>query len=56
MNSVLGIDGGGSKTVCILMQDTGEVLGRGEAGSSNYQTIGIKATLQSIESAIYAGD
>jgi N-acetylglucosamine kinase len=54
MNSVLGIDGGGSKTVCILMQDTGEVLGRGEAGSSNYQTIGIKATLQSIESAIYA--
>jgi N-acetylglucosamine kinase-like BadF-type ATPase len=54
MNYVLGIDGGGSKTVCILMQDTGEVLGRGEAGSSNYQTIGIKATLQSIESAIYA--
>jgi N-acetylglucosamine kinase len=54
MNYVLGIDGGGSKTVCVLMQDTGEVLGRGEAGSSNYQTIGIKATLQSIESAIYA--
>ncbi|GAX40691.1 hypothetical protein NIES4075_16570 [Tolypothrix sp. NIES-4075] len=54
MNCVLGIDGGGSKTVCILMQDTGEVLGCGEAGSSNYQTIGIKATLQSIESAIYA--
>ena len=56
MNYVLGIDGGGSKTVCILMQDTGEVLGRGEAGSSNYQTIGIKATLQSIESAIYAAN
>lgn len=54
MNYVLGIDGGGSKTVCILMQDTGEVLGRGEAGSSNYQNIGIQATLQSIESAIFA--
>lgn len=54
MNYVLGIDGGGSKTVCVLMQDTGEVLGRGEAGSSNYQNIGIKATLQSIQSAIYA--
>ncbi|MBW4446325.1 MAG: ATPase [Spirirestis rafaelensis WJT71-NPBG6] len=54
MNYVLGIDGGGSKTVCIVMQDTGEVLGRGKAGSSNYQTIGIKGTLQSIESAIYA--
>ncbi|MBW4570181.1 MAG: ATPase [Tolypothrix carrinoi HA7290-LM1] len=54
MGYVLGIDGGGSKTVCVLMQDTGEVLGRGEAGSSNYQTIGIKATLQSLESAIDA--
>ncbi|MGI2908740.1 N-acetylglucosamine kinase [Tolypothrix sp. VBCCA 56010] len=54
MGYVLGIDGGGSKTVCVLMQDTGEVLGRGEAGSSNYQNIGIEATLQSIESAIDA--
>ncbi|MEH2089642.1 N-acetylglucosamine kinase [Nostoc sp.] len=53
MSYVLGIDGGGSKTVCILMGDLCQVLGRGEAGPSNYQTIGIEATLQSIQSAIH---
>ena len=52
MTYVLGIDGGGSKTVCILMDDTGQVLGRGEAGASNYQSIGVAATFQSIQSAI----
>ncbi|RCJ19681.1 ATPase [Nostoc minutum NIES-26] len=54
MNYILGIDGGGSKTVCVLMDDARQVLGRGEAGASNYQSIGIEATLKSIESAIYA--
>ncbi|MEM7716715.1 MAG: BadF/BadG/BcrA/BcrD ATPase family protein [Cyanobacteria bacterium P01_A01_bin.68] len=53
MTFVLGIDGGGSKTVCILMDDKCEILGRGEAGSSNYQSVGIEATKYSIESAIY---
>ena len=53
MSYVLGIDGGGSKTVCILMDDLRQVLGRGEAGPSNYQSIGIEATLQSIQSAIH---
>ncbi|MEH2278189.1 MAG: BadF/BadG/BcrA/BcrD ATPase family protein [Nostoc sp.] len=53
MSYVLGIDGGGSKTVCILMDDSCQVLGRGEAGPSNYQSIGIEATLQSIQSAIH---
>jgi N-acetylglucosamine kinase len=54
MSYVLGIDGGGSKTVCILMDDARQVLGRGEAGASNYQSIGVEATLQSIQSAIHA--
>ncbi len=53
MNCILGIDGGGSKTICIIMDDTGKVLGRGEAGSSNYQTIGIAATQKQIQSAIH---
>ncbi|MEH2271524.1 MAG: N-acetylglucosamine kinase [Nostoc sp.] len=53
MSYVLGIDGGGSKTVCVLMDDSCQVLGRGEAGPSNYQSIGIEATLQSIKSAIH---
>jgi N-acetylglucosamine kinase-like BadF-type ATPase len=49
---ILGIDGGGTKTVCVVMDKTGQVFGRGEAGAANYQTIGIKATQQSIETAI----
>ncbi|MFN6513294.1 MAG: N-acetylglucosamine kinase [Nostoc sp. CreGUA01] len=53
MGYVLGIDGGGSKTVCILMNDLRQVLGRGEAGGANYQSIGIEATFKSIESAIH---
>jgi N-acetylglucosamine kinase-like BadF-type ATPase len=52
MSYVLGIDGGGSKTVCALMDDSCQVLGRAEAGPSNYQSIDIEATLQSIQSAI----
>lgn len=52
MSYVLGIDGGGSKTVCVLMDDFRQVLGRGESSASNYQTIGIEATLQSLQLAI----
>lgn len=53
MNCILGIDGGGSKTICIIMDDGGKILGRGEAGASNYQSIGIEAAKKQIESAIY---
>ena len=52
MSCVLGVDGGGTKTVCVLMDDTGMVLGRGEAGSSNYQSVGKKAAFLSIQAAI----
>ncbi|MHC5597712.1 MAG: N-acetylglucosamine kinase [Nostoc sp.] len=52
MNYVLGIDGGSSKTICVLMDDLRQVLGRGDAGPCNYQSIGIEVTLQSIKSAI----
>ncbi len=52
MDSVLGIDGGGSNTVCVLMNWNGEVLHRSVAGPSNYQTIGMKATFHALKSAI----
>ncbi|BAY83264.1 hypothetical protein NIES267_27510 [Calothrix parasitica NIES-267] len=52
MSFVIGIDGGGSKTVCILINDKCEILGRGEAGSANHQSVGIEAAKYSIESAI----
>ncbi|PAX53871.1 N-acetylglucosamine kinase [Brunnivagina elsteri] len=52
MDCVLGIDGGGTKTVCIVMNAEKEILGRGETGASNYQSIGINAAFKSIELAI----
>jgi N-acetylglucosamine kinase len=54
MSYVLGIDGGGSNTTCVLLDSKRQLLGRGEAGPSNYQTVGIAATLESILAAIQA--
>jgi N-acetylglucosamine kinase-like BadF-type ATPase len=52
MSYVFGIDGGGTKTICVLMDENRVVLGRGEAGPSNYQTQGIEIVKQSIQLAI----
>ncbi|MGL5060604.1 MAG: N-acetylglucosamine kinase [Microcoleus sp.] len=52
MSYLLGIDGGGTKTVCVLMDKNKLILGRGEAGPSNYQTLGIENTKQSLQQAI----
>lgn len=51
---VLGIDGGGSKTLALVADRTGEVLGRGTAGPSNYQGIGLAPALAALESATAA--
>lgn len=52
MSYVFGLDGGGTKTICILMDENHLVLGRGEAGPSNYQTLGIETAKKSIQLAI----
>ncbi|OLT59641.1 N-acetylglucosamine kinase [Moorena bouillonii] len=49
---VIGIDGGASKTLCVVLNHQGQVLGRGEADASNYHTVGINTAFASIESAI----
>ncbi|NEO40512.1 MAG: ATPase [Moorea sp. SIOASIH] len=49
---VIGIDGGATKTLCVVLNHQGQVLGRGEADASNYHTVGIKTAFASIESAI----
>jgi N-acetylglucosamine kinase-like BadF-type ATPase len=53
---VLGIDGGGSHTVVLLAerQTDGRVLGRGQVGPSNQQSIGEAAALQALEDGIHA--
>lgn len=51
---LIGIDGGGTKTVALLADGTGNVLGRGVGGPSNYQVVGLQATGDAIQSAIRA--
>lgn len=52
--TVLGLDGGGSKTRCLVVNAAGTVLGRGEATASNYQTVGGEAAYHAILKAIAA--
>jgi len=35
MRVVLGLDGGGSKTDCVLMEETGAIHSRSRSGASN---------------------
>lgn len=52
MGYVLGIDGGASKTVCLVVDEAGKTVSRGEAGPSNYHSVGQSAALASIQAAI----
>ena len=50
---LLGVDGGGSKTVALLARaDDGRILGRGVAGSSNYQRLGKDTAQAALAQAI----
>ncbi|MFZ1756685.1 MAG: BadF/BadG/BcrA/BcrD ATPase family protein [Caldilineaceae bacterium] len=39
---VLGIDGGGTKTVAVVMNREQQVLGRAQAGSTNWNSVGVE--------------
>lgn len=51
---VLGIDGGGSKTLALLSDSSGQIIGRGSGGPSNQQVVGFERACAAIESAIMA--
>lgn len=55
---VLGIDGGGTKTTCLLSDDTGKIIGQGRGGPANPNLVnadGIIAAMQeSISGAIHS--
>jgi N-acetylglucosamine kinase-like BadF-type ATPase len=51
---LLGIDGGGSKTVVLLADHNGAVLGRGVAGGSNVRAKGLEAAAAAISAAVAA--
>jgi N-acetylglucosamine kinase-like BadF-type ATPase len=51
MRFVLGFDGGGTKTDCVLMDESGAILGRSQAGPSNPLRMGFGAAISSIRDA-----
>lgn len=52
MNYILGVDGGGTKTLALLGDLDGNVLSRGMSGPSNYNVIGFDAACSALEGAI----
>ncbi|SRR5579875_269603 len=50
----LGVDGGGSKTLAVLVDAAGREHGRGLAGGANAQAIGIEAAVAQIRLAVAA--
>jgi N-acetylglucosamine kinase-like BadF-type ATPase len=51
MRCVLGFDGGGTKTDCVLMDESGVILARSRSGSSNPTTFGVDASCASLSEA-----
>ena len=51
MAYVLGIDGGGTKTVALAADLRGNVLGRGMSGASNYQAVGLDRAVAALKDA-----
>ncbi|HEY1388746.1 MAG TPA: BadF/BadG/BcrA/BcrD ATPase family protein [Ktedonobacterales bacterium] len=48
----LGIDGGGSKTLAVIVDAVGNERGRGIAGSSNHEVVGLKRAIAAIHEAV----
>lgn len=51
MRLVLGIDGGGTKTDCVLMDETGTILARTRSGPSNPMRIPLSTAVESLSRA-----
>lgn len=50
---IIGIDGGGTKTSCLIGDTKGNILSEGLSSSSNYQTVGIDYAKASILACLY---
>ena len=51
---LIGVDGGGSKTLALVATLEGQIIGRALAGPSNYHAVGLEAATTALESAIRA--
>ncbi|MCC6169399.1 MAG: ATPase [Caldilineaceae bacterium] len=54
MATVLGVDGGGTKTQVTILDEQGHVLGTGVGGPSNYDDVGRRAAQEGIGQAVGA--
>jgi N-acetylglucosamine kinase len=52
MRHVLGVDGGGSKTICLATNEAGRLLGRGTGGSINTNYVLRSEAVKSLRTAI----
>ena len=52
MDYIIGIDGGGTKTVGLLTTDTGQEIARTQTGPSNYHVVGIEQTKSILEQIV----
>jgi N-acetylglucosamine kinase-like BadF-type ATPase len=55
VNSVryyLGMDAGGTKTFCLIGDETGRVLGFGRSGAGNYESYGVDPAREEIDKAL----
>jgi glucosamine kinase len=48
----LGVDGGGSKTLAVIVNERGEEIGRGLSGSANYNTVGLEEAMKHVYVAV----
>jgi len=52
MRVVIGVDGGGSKTYTVVVDENGKRLGSGTAGGGNHQAFGIAEAIRNIRTSI----
>ncbi len=50
----VGVDGGGSKTSAVVVDERGQEIGRGVSGASNYQGIGLETAATNVRKAVQA--
>lgn len=54
MRHYLGLDAGGTKTHCLIGDESGKILGFGKAGTGNYEGFGVRAAEAEIQKAVHA--
>ncbi|TAF51289.1 MAG: ATPase [Oscillatoriales cyanobacterium] len=52
LRCVLGIDGGGTKTACVVLDAKGRTIAQGESHASNYHAVGAEVAQSNIRQAI----